>query len=196
MDERLLYALGDPDRQRVLTVLNERVATAPEIAAETGLELGDVTAQLNVLLAADAVEQVGDESGLSSTFRATIRPFLDDEHWEQLPLETRRALFAMNLRQIADHLEPAVAEGAFDDPRCHVSLTRVDLDQRGWQEIADLLSGVLEEIMDVHAESMERLERGESTRVVPAEVVMLQFRRSKRSRRTAVAEAGSESTRR
>lgn len=195
MDERLLRALGHPVRQRVLTVLNERVGTAADVAAELELDVDEVEAQLYALVCDDAVEHVGDDAS-GAVFRATIRPFLDDAHWAQLPLETRRELLVQNLRQIADHVEPAVADGAFDDLRSHVSLTRVDLDERGWQEAADLLAGVLEEIMDIHAESMERVERGESRGVVPAELVMLHFRRAARSRRRQAPQEHPDATRR
>src|SRR5919199_428327 len=178
VDTRLLRALGDPARQRILTVLNERVATVGEIAVEVDMDLVDVQDHLLALIADDAVECVGH-----GAYRAAIRPFLDDAHWAQLPVETRRLLFAQNLRQILDHVEPALGDGGFDDIRSHVSLTRIDLDPRGWDEVADLLAGVLEEVMDVHAESMERIRRGESHGVVPAELAILHFRRADREAR-------------
>lgn len=178
LDTRLLRALGNPARQRILTVLNERVATAREIAAETGLELIRVQEHLLALIADDAVECVGYDA-----YRAAIRPFLDDAHWAQLPVETRRRLFAQNVQQILDHVEPALTGGGFDDIRSHVSLTRVELDARGWDEVADLLAGVLEEVMDVHAESMERVRRGESREVIAAELAVLHFRKAERGAR-------------
>ena len=92
IDNRLLRALGDPARQQIITVLNERVATAHEVAAELGLDVVDVQDHLLALIADDAVECVGD-----ATYRAAIRPYLDDAHWAQLPAETRRLLVAQNL---------------------------------------------------------------------------------------------------
>lgn len=188
---RLLRALGDPARQKILTVLNERVATADEVAAELGLDLVHVQDHLLALIADDAVECVGD-----STYRAAIRPYLDDAHWAQLPVETRRLLFTQNLRQILDHVEPALEGGGFDDIRSHVSLTRLDLDARGWDEVADLLIGVLEEVMDVHAESMDRIRRGESRGVIPAELAILHFRRADREARQPHARADDHTMRR
>ena len=186
IDERLLRALGDPSRQQVLTVLNERAATAAEVAAEIGMDPQAVQDHVIALVANDAAERVGAPAGDTAEhprFRATIRPFLDDDHWARLPVETRRALFAQNLKQIAQHLEAAVADGAFDDPRTHVSLTRVELDEQGWQEVADLLGGVVEEIMDIHAESIERLSRSRSRDAAAAELVILHFRGAERSTR-------------
>jgi DNA-binding transcriptional ArsR family regulator len=180
VDLRLLRALGDPERQRVVTMLNERVATAAEIACELEMSEPEVHSHLSVLLDNDAIEASGDPQ---LSYRATIRPFLDDAHWAQLPVEVRRALFAQNIRQIVEHLAPALASDGFDDPKAHVSLTRVDLDNRGWEEVADLLAGVLEEVMDIHAESVDRVTRGESSGTIPAELVMLHFQRAARQAR-------------
>lgn len=181
VDMRLLRALGDPTRQRVVTLLNERVATAPQISLELGIAEREVAAHIAVLLDNDAVELSDDEDG--ATYRATIRPFLDDAHWAELPVEIRRALFEQNIAQILDHLAPALAAGGFDDPKAHVSLTRLDLDRRGWDEVADLLAGVLEEIMDIHSDSADRVARGESTATVPAELVVMHFQRAARAAR-------------
>jgi DNA-binding transcriptional ArsR family regulator len=182
IDKRLLVALGDPTRQRVLTLLNERVATASQISGELDIPEPEVISHLDVLLENDAIEETdGDER----TYRATIRPFLDDAHWAELPVEVRRALFAQNIRQIVEHLAPALAADGFDDPRTHVSLTRIDLDSQGWDEVADLLAGVLEEVMAIHAESMDRVARGESKRTIPAELVVLHFQRAAREARRA-----------
>jgi DNA-binding transcriptional ArsR family regulator len=183
VDRRLLVALGDPARQRVLTVLNERVATAAQISSELGMPEAEVVSHLEVLLENDAIE-----ASEGTSFRATIRPFLDDAHLEQLPLEVRRALFAQNLRQIVEHLTSALAEDGFDDPRTHVSLTRMDLDRRGWDDVADLLAAALDRVMEIHAESVDRVRRGASHSAIPAELVVMHFRRATRETRTRVVE--------
>jgi DNA-binding transcriptional ArsR family regulator len=177
VDERLLRALGDPARQRVLTLLNERVATAAEIARDLEIPEPEVAAHLRVLVDNDAVEAGDGQDAASTWYRATIRPFLDDDHWARLPLDARRALFAQTIRQIVEHVAPALAEEGFDDPRAHVSITRIDLDRRGWDEVADVLAGVLEEVMDIHSESVDRVTRGESEGTMSAELAVLLFER-------------------
>jgi DNA-binding transcriptional ArsR family regulator len=184
VDKRLLLALGDPARQRVLTLLNERVATAAQISGELDIPEPQVVSHLDVLLENDAIEASDGEADDDRSYRATIRPFLDDAHWAELPVDVRRALFAQNIRQIVEHLAPALAEDGFDDPKTHVSLTRIDLDRQGWDEVADLLAGVLEEVMDIHADSMDRVTRGESKSIIPAELVVMHFQRATREART------------
>jgi DNA-binding transcriptional ArsR family regulator len=191
VDERLLRALGDPTRQRVLTLLNERVATAREIARLLDIPSTEVESHLRVLMENDAIE-AGDDTGSPNTwYRATIRPFLDDDHWARLPLDVRRALIAQTVRQIVEHVAPALANDGFDDPRAHVSITRIDLDRRGLDDVADLLAGVLEEVMDIHSESVDRVTRGESESTVPIELAVLLFERASRAARD---EIGGEST--
>jgi DNA-binding transcriptional ArsR family regulator len=191
VDERLLRALGHPTRQRVLTLLNERVATPPEIAHELGIAENEVESHLRVLIENDAVEAGGEAGSPHTWYRATIRPFLDDEHWARLPLDVRRALIAQTVTQIVEHVAPALANDGFDNPRAHVSITRIDLDRRGWDEVADVLAGVLEEIMDIHSESVDRVTRGESKDTVPAELAVLLFERASRAAR---GDSGGEST--
>lgn len=184
VDKRLLLALGDPVRQRVLTLLNERVATAAQISGELDIPRREVVSHLDVLLENDAIEATDGDPDDDTVYRATIRPFLDDAHWAELPVDVRRALFAQNIRQIVEHLAPALADDGFDDPKTHVSLTRIDLDHQGWDEVADLLAGVLEEVMDIHADSVDRVTRGESESTIPAELVVLHFQRATREART------------
>jgi DNA-binding transcriptional ArsR family regulator len=184
VDKRLLLALGDPARQRVLTLLNERVATAAQISGELDIPQEEVVSHLDVLLENDAIEATDGDPDDDTVYRATIRPFLDDAHWAELPVDVRRALFAQNIRQIVEHLAPALADDGFDDPKTHVSLTRIDLDHQGWDEVADLLAGVLEEVMDIHADSVDRVTRGESESTIPAELVVLHFQRATREART------------
>jgi hypothetical protein len=71
----------------------------------------EVRSHLDVLLDNDAVEAADGTS-----YRATIRPFLDDAHWAQLPVEVRRALFAQNIRWIVEDVAPAVAVLSFQRP--------------------------------------------------------------------------------
>jgi DNA-binding IclR family transcriptional regulator len=85
----------------VLTLLNERAATPSQISGELGMPEAEVVSHLDVLLENDAIE-----AGDGTSYRATIRPFLDDAH---CALHVRRALFAQNIRQIVEHLASALA---------------------------------------------------------------------------------------
>ena len=78
VDKRLLRALGHPVRQLVVTLLNERVATAAQISRELGIPEPEVVSHLDVLLENDAIEASDGEPDDDTAYRATIRPFLDE----------------------------------------------------------------------------------------------------------------------
>jgi hypothetical protein len=85
-----------------------------------------------------------------------MRPFLDDAHFAKLPAERRELLNGLTLRDIARRIDDSMASGGFRHHQTHVSLPRLLLDDEGWQEVVDLLAGVLEEIMMIEAEAAQR----------------------------------------
>ena len=58
VDPRIIKALGHPLRQRILQVLNTRVASPSEIAAQLDEPLGNVSYHVKTLLEYDCVELV------------------------------------------------------------------------------------------------------------------------------------------
>ena len=157
VDPRLLAALGHPLRQQILINLVDAPSSAVTLAADLGVGLPVVRRHLAVLLANDAVEAVDDDRKADDTrYRAMARPFLDDAHWRELPPHRRAALFAMTLRRIGAQVRQGFGE-EFGHERTHVSFTRLQVDEQGWNELADLLAGVLEEAIEIEAESAARL---------------------------------------
>jgi DNA-binding transcriptional ArsR family regulator len=178
-DARILRALGDPVRQELLTALSEAPASAANLSQALELPLGTVREHLAALVDNDAAEVVDDPATADDErrYRAMIRPFLDDAHWRQLPADRRRALFELTLRDISRRIDDAAAGDGFEHPQTHVSLTRLELDEQGWQEITDLLAGVLEEAMEIEAECAERRGRREAGEVLGTNLAVMHFGR-------------------
>jgi DNA-binding transcriptional ArsR family regulator len=178
-DPRLLRALGDPVRQELLTALSEAPASASNLSHALELPLTTVRDHIAALVADDAAEVVDDPEipHDDRRYRAMIRPFLDDAHWRQLSGDQRRALFGLTLRDISRRVDDATAGDGFDHPQTHVSLTRLELDEQGWQEITDLLAGVLEEAMEIEAECAERRGRREAGEVLGTNLAVMHFGR-------------------
>lgn len=178
VDPRLLLALGHPARQRIMIRLSDTPASAQTLAAELDLGMPSTRRHLAVLRANDAVEPV-DEDGEPDAirFRAMTRPFLDDAHWRELPPHRRAALFAMTLRQIFALVNKGFADGEFGHERTHVSTVRLHLDEQGWQELADLLAGALEEAMQIEAESADRLAQAPKAAQFESKLAILHFGR-------------------
>jgi len=158
VDPRILRALRHPVRQMIVSCLCTTPANAVELAEELNLPLSRVRRHLRFLVENDAVEQVegGGEDEDERRYRAMMRPFLDDAHFAQLPPERRELLNGLTLRDIARRIDESMESGGFRHEQTHVSLTRLLLDEQGWQETVDLLAGVLEEIMMIESEAAQR----------------------------------------
>ena len=63
-------------------------------------------------------------------YRATEKPFLNDEQWALVPPGMRRQLMGQVAGEIFDHVREAAQDGGFDDPEAHVSWTRLNLDEK------------------------------------------------------------------
>jgi DNA-binding transcriptional ArsR family regulator len=189
VDERIVKSLGHPLRQRILHVLSEDVASPSHIAQQLGEPLGNVSYHVKILLENDAIELVDTRpvrGAIEHFYRGTMRPFLDDTHWAQLPPATRRTIFGRNLEQIGEHLAAASLANGFDRTETHVSWTPLQLDEQGWLEMAEVLVGVLAEAARIEAESLERLaSAGDSATPIRSEVAIQHFERAPKEHKTS-----------
>lgn len=159
IDQRVMRALSHPLRQRILRVLNERVASPNEIAGQLGERLGKVSYHIRILRDNGAIELVRTRQvrgAVQHFYRPLRRPFLDDDQWAHLPLSTRRSLYGQNLQQIFEHVGEAAATTGFDHVRCHVSWTTLNLDDEAYDALADRLADVLDYAQSLEAEVIER----------------------------------------
>lgn len=159
LDPRIVRALSHPIRHRVLVALNERVASPKELAAELGEPLGNVSYHTRVLAQLGCIELVSTtqrRGALEHHYRAVMRPFFDDAAWAQIPASTRRSLFDAELDRLWNDVAEAAKAGGFDHPRAHVSWTAVDVDEQGFNDLADLLGSVVERALEIQAESAGR----------------------------------------
>jgi DNA-binding transcriptional ArsR family regulator len=188
-DARVIKAIGHPLRRAILVALNERQASPTQLARCFDEPVNLVAYHTGILAKAGAIELVRTEPRRGSTehyYRATMRPFFEDREWAKLPLETRRSVFNQDIKRIMADMRQAAADSGFDHPKAHVSWTTMDLDEQGFEEVATLLRGVLDELYEIQARVTSRqLEKGEKKPgPIPAEVAIAQFeRRDRRARR-------------
>ena len=180
VDQRLIRALGHPVRDRILRALNERVASPAELAKEWGEPVVNVAYHFRVLRDCDAIELVREEQrrgALEHFYRATLRPYLGAAEWESLPLSSRRALDAQNLRELWGHVTDAAGEGGFDDPATHISWTKLDLDEEAFAEVAEQLGLLLARALELQGEVATRRAAGEQSGERLTELAILHFGR-------------------
>jgi DNA-binding transcriptional ArsR family regulator len=157
---RLLKAISHPLRQKILVSLNREVSSPSQLAGELDEPLGNVSYHVKILEDYEAIELVDTaprRGAVEHFYRAIARPYIEDDHWTELPLSARRALFDQTLQQIWDHMAEASENGGYDDPETHISWTTLDLDQEGYAEVATLLAETLNRALEIQAESAGRL---------------------------------------
>jgi len=182
LDPRIVRALSHPIRHKVLVALNERVASPKELAAELGEPLGNVSYHTRVLAQLGCIELVSTtqrRGALEHHYRAVMRPYFDDAAWAQIPLSTRRSLFDADLDRLWTEAVEAAKAGGFDHARAQASWTAVDLDEQGFEELADLIGSVAERALEIQAQAAKRLEKNDGA--TPAKrtgIGLLQFERA------------------
>ncbi len=187
-DVRVIKAIGHPLRWQMLEALNEGEASPAQLARRFGEPVNLVAYHMGILAKAGGVEMVRTEPRRGSTehyYRATMRPYFADREWSRLPTETRRALLAVETKRIVNDIRAAAAGTGLDHPKAHVSWSPLELDREGYDEVATLLSGVLDQLNDIQARSSVRQgEKGsKNNKKLSTEVAILHFERPKRARR-------------
>jgi DNA-binding transcriptional ArsR family regulator len=181
LEQRLFKALAHPLRFQALIILSERVASPNELSKELGEGLSQVSYHVKVLLDADCIELVKTEprrGAVEHYYRATSRAFLSDDEWAQLPDSVRPGFSVSLLQTLMDDAVAALKAGTFDSrDDHHLSRTQVKLDEQGWQDVATTLSGALDRVLDIQAESVKRMAKS-GEEAIPATVAMMSFEAS------------------
>jgi DNA-binding transcriptional ArsR family regulator len=171
----------------MLEALNEGEASPVQLARRFGEAVNLVAYHMRILADTGAVELVRTEPRRGSTehyYRAVMRPTFADREWARLPIETRRAVMETEVKKIQRDIRAAAARGGFEHPKTHVSWTALDLDREGIDEVAELLVGVVDELLEIQARAAGR-QAGKGRRksaLLPTEVAILHFQRRERRR--------------
>jgi DNA-binding transcriptional ArsR family regulator len=178
IDPRLVKAMGHPVRNDALSILNERVASPNEISKELGESVGHVSYHIKVLKECECIELVDTaprRGAMEHYYRATSRAFLTDDEWARLPASIKPGMSASLLQTVMTDASEALKSGSLDRRQDrHMSWTPMIVDEMGWEEIADSLGGVLGRVIEIQAESAERLAKADEEGV-PVTVTMLAF---------------------
>lgn len=159
-DATMMKALAHPVRARALNVLNERMASPSELAAEQNEAVGYVAYHVRVLREMELIELVKSRQVRGATehfYRGTIKPYLSDDFWERLPKDARSGVSVAGLEVLNQAVKQAFAAGTFDSRvDRHLSNLSVNLDEQGWREASDLLTKCLKGLIQISAEAEGR----------------------------------------
>ena len=178
VDPRLAKALSHPMRTRILTILNEQVASPNEIAQMLDERLPNVSYHVRALHDLGCIELVRTaqrRGAIEHYYRALMRPFFSDRDWKRLPRSGRQAVADVILQMIWEDTSDAIKAGTFES-RADRHLTRspLVLDEQGWKELNERLRKALSDAETIAAQSAKRLKKSEEEEI-PTRLVMMHF---------------------
>lgn len=177
-DQKLVRAYAHPLRIQILGLLDGRVASPSDIAAELGTPLSNTSYHVRQLLALGflrLVRRTARRGAIEHHYTASVRPTITDEAWSGLPEIVKRAIAGGLVEQSIRHAVAAVEDGGFDRAEAHHSRTAGVLDEEGWRIVAQELARTLRHVEQAFDESRKRLAERPEDHAIRATVVMMQF---------------------
>jgi DNA-binding transcriptional ArsR family regulator len=193
-------ALAHPLRVQLLTVLNEGVASPNELAKKLNEPLTNVSYHVRMLHDLGCIELVDTEprrGALEHYYRAIVRPFFADREWKRLPKNARGSISDTVLQLVWDDAADAIKSGLFDEREDrHLSRTVLCVDQQGWEELNALLVETLDQAMQIHADSVSRAAKDDTTERFGVNLVMMSHPAPKSAKQTTPPSAGAKRSKR
>jgi DNA-binding transcriptional ArsR family regulator len=160
VDSRLAKALAHPLRVQLLAALNEGVASPNELAKKLDEPLTNVSYHVRMLHDLGCIELVDTEprrGALEHYYRAVVRPFFGDRDWKRLPKNARGSISDAVLQLVWEDAAEAIKGGLFDEREDrHLSRSVLSIDEKGWNDLHDLLAQTLDRAMQIQADSASR----------------------------------------
>jgi len=160
VDSRLAKALAHPLRVQLLAALNEGVASPNELAKKLDEPLTNVSYHVRMLHDLGCIELVETEprrGALEHYYRAVVRPFFGDRDWKRLPKNARGSISDAVLQLVWEDAAEAIKGGLFDEREDrHLSRSVLSIDEKGWNDLHDLLAQTLDRAMQIQADSASR----------------------------------------
>lgn len=178
VDQRVAKAFAHPLRVRILTILNEEVASPNLIAKSLGESLNLTAYHVRVLEKFDCIELVETRQRRGATehfYRAKRHQAFSPKEWEKLPASVRPGLTGTTLTEIFADVKEATERGSFDARGDrHLSRTPLVIDETAWKEVNALLRQTERRLEKIQKAATERLEDSERPPIL-SKVEMLHF---------------------
>jgi DNA-binding transcriptional ArsR family regulator len=160
IDHKLVRALAHPARIQILEILSERVASPNMIAAELETGLSHVAYHTRALDRCGCLElvQTAQRRGATEHFyKARPRVFIGDQTWRSVPASIRGGVSAASLQTFMDKAVAALEAGTMDEREdTTLSWMPLHLDDRGWEEVTQILRGATDRVVEAQEESNRR----------------------------------------
>ena len=170
IDQDLVRALSHPMRVRILEALQGRTASPTELAREFRESLGVVSYHANALLEVGCIEQVRTRpkrGTIEHFYTSRPRSFIGHQDWRHVPLSVRGGVTGEALRTFVAKVAAAIDADTIDSREdTTLNWMPMTVDEQGWRETAEILDRALRELMEVAAQSRERLGEGDGISVI------------------------------
>jgi DNA-binding transcriptional ArsR family regulator len=179
VEQIVAKAFAHPLRVQILIILNEKVASPNMLAQQLDESLNLVAYHVRVLEKYDCIELIDTKQRRGATehfYRATRRQFLSDNEWARMPASLRPGMAAAVLKSVFEDLEAAAKAGTLEEvDDIHITRTPMVLDRKGWSDVSELLQGALDRLLEIQAESSERIATSDDSGTL-AKVHLLHFK--------------------
>ncbi len=171
LNSSLFKALAHPMRYRILMIAGEREVSPTELAEMLDETFQKVYPQVRALSAGkepllELVETDTRKGGEQHFYRAIVRPVVDMEAWERLPLLAREATTAVNCGVIIGEIAASVEARRFDaHPNRTIVRRPLRLDSDGASKIEQAVIALDEACVEAERESAERATQDRDERV-------------------------------
>jgi DNA-binding transcriptional ArsR family regulator len=158
MSEELANLLAHPLRARLLFEYEQQTSPS-KLARRLQERVNLVSYHTNVLREHGWIELVRTERrrGATEHFYRTTGPHdIEDEDWEQVSTQLRRAVVLGVLGITRDEARTAALHGGFDRATMHLSRSLLDLDDRGVAELASTLRQAIDKVQQIAASARTR----------------------------------------
>ena len=175
-DPVIAKAFAHPLRIEILGLLENRVASPVQLAAELGSGLSQTSyhvRQLKRLGLIKLVKRRMQRGAVEHYYTATVRPTIPDSAWSRTPQLVRRALVGGKIAQMGSDVAAAAAQGGFDRDGVYVTRTRLRLSPSGWEKVNEEFANALKRI-DTIAEADRLAHEGDAdTTAIDATAVLM-----------------------
>jgi DNA-binding transcriptional ArsR family regulator len=175
-DPRLVKALAHPLRVQILTVLEDRVASPSDLSEELGAPLGNVSYHVRTLADLGLVKLVRRRTrrgAVEHYYEARGRAQVTDRAWAQVPSVVRRSMAGVALEQAMEHAAAAAADGGFDGDGSHVARESIELDRKGFAELAEAIVRLHDDARKIATRAAKRAGQGGNEALQAGLVTML-----------------------
>src|SRR4051794_35829610 len=177
-DPTIAKAYAHPLRMEIMDLLDDRVASPSQLAAELGSPLSLTSYHVRQLAQMGLVRLVRRRQvrgSIEHFYTAVVRPRLYDDVWAKTPPIVKRAIIGGRVSQLGQEVVTAAEAGGFDRDDVHLTRTRATLTPDGWRTVARELANVLARLDELKAAEAAKLAADPHAERIESTIAMMLF---------------------